>query len=67
MLADGCYHGLDLSKLVELVFIDLKRAFDTVDHKILCKKLSSIEFKTVNSLAVNPISPAASNFAGLMV
>ena len=26
------YNGLDLGKLVVLVFIDLKKAFDTVDH-----------------------------------
>ena len=32
------YNGLDLGELVGLVFIDLKKAFDTVDHKILCKK-----------------------------
>ena len=32
------YRGLDLGKLVGLVFIDLKKAFDTVE-RILCLKL----------------------------
>ena len=38
-MSDDWYNGLDLSKLVGLVFIDLKKAFDTVDHDTLCKKL----------------------------
>ena len=38
-MSDDWYNGLDLGKLVGLLFIDLKKAFDTVDHDILCKKL----------------------------
>ena len=38
-LIDDWHNGLDLGKLVGLIFIDLKKAFDTLDHDILCKKL----------------------------
>ena len=38
-MSDDWYDGLDLGKLVGLVFIDLKKAFDAVDHDILCEKL----------------------------
>ena len=30
-----CYEGFDLGKLVGLVFIEIKIAFDTFDHQIL--------------------------------
>ena len=36
---DDWYIGLDIGRLVGLVFIDLKKAVDTVDHEILCQKL----------------------------
>ena len=37
-MSDDWYNGLDLGKLIGLVFIELKKAFDAVDHDILCKK-----------------------------
>ena len=30
---------MNLGQLVELVFIDSKKAFDTLDHEIICEKL----------------------------
>ena len=36
---DDWYSALDNNELVGVVFMDLKKAFDTVDHSILCKKL----------------------------
>ena len=36
---DDWYNGMGLGRLVGLVFIDFKKAFDTVDHNIICKKL----------------------------
>ena len=36
---DDWYSGLDTGQLMGTVFIDLKKAFDTVDHDLLCKKL----------------------------
>ena len=63
---DDWYNGSDLGKLVGLVSVDLRKAFDTVHPKVLCKRLSSREFKTVRelSLGLKPISPKAYNFVG---
>ena len=36
---DDWYNGKDLRKLIAVVFNDLKKAFNTVDHNTLCQKL----------------------------
>ena len=38
---DDWYNGLDTGNLAGMVFVDLKKEFDTVDHQILCRKLES--------------------------
>ena len=38
---DDLYSGMDTGNLAGMVFVDLKKAFYTVDHQILCGKLES--------------------------
>ena len=38
-MLDSIYNGISENKAVAATFIDLTKAFDTVDHDILCKKL----------------------------
>ena len=38
---DDWYSGMDTKNLAGMVIVDMKNAFDTVDHQILCGKLES--------------------------
>ena len=38
---DDWYNGMDRRNLGGIVFVDLKKAFNTVDHHMLCRKLAS--------------------------
>ena len=38
-MSDDLYNGLDLGKLLGLVFFDEKITFNSADHDILCKNL----------------------------
>ena len=65
-MSDDWYNGLDLGKLVGLVFIDLKKAFDTVDHDILCKKLELYGVQQRELSWLGPTYRTANSFVGLM-
>ena len=47
---------LDNGDLVIGVFLDLKKAFDTVDHKILLKKLDAYGVRDVAFVVVRELS-----------
>ena len=34
------YTGLDSRQMLGMVFVDLKKAFDTIDHRVVCNKLT---------------------------
>ena len=44
-LTENLKNHLDSGLIVAGVFIDLEKAFDTVNHKILCEKLNYYGFR----------------------
>ena len=48
LLANQLYQSFDENKFTLGIFIDLSKAFDTVDHKILTKKLELYGIKDCN-------------------
>ena len=60
-MSDDWYNGLDLGKLVVLVFIDLKKAFDTVDH---VKSSNFMAFSSESCLGLGLTYPTANNSVG---
>ena len=64
---DDWYSGMDEGLLTGLISIDLKKAFDTVDHEILVKNSSIMELWVRNYHGLNLTLATKCNVVELMV
>ena len=62
---DGWYSGLDLGKYVGVVYVDLKKAFDTVNHEILLHKLVHYDIQSQELLWFKSYLSGRSQFTRL--
>ena len=53
-LTDNILEGFNEGLLTGMILIDLQRAFDTIDHKILLQKLQAVRFSKLHT-ALYPI------------
>ena len=60
------YDAMDNGEIAGLVIVDLKKAFDTVDHSILCQKLEHYNAKIVKYLGLNHTLVTGGNFEGIV-
>ena len=58
---------MDLGRLVGVVFINLKKAMDTVDHEILCRKLDLYGVHQSELSCLNPTYLIVNSSVGLTV
>ena len=63
---DDWHSGLDLDKLVGLVFIYLKKAFDIIDHDILCQNSITTVHSNVSYYGFNPAYLTGKSFTESM-
>ena len=52
LLTDEINKGFESGKYTGLILIDVQKAFDTMDHEILLKKMGSIEFSKKSNFMV---------------
>ena len=63
---DNWHSALDKSEMVAPAFIDLRKALDTVDYSLLCRKLEGMRSEMTSCVGLCLILQVESNFVELM-